>query len=863
MKTAVDIIENEKPEIIFVFPRLNDAGNRIKAFTYSLGSGYIRAYLKQRQIASLQYINYSPGTVREVALDILSYGSNWVGFTCFDDTLYYCSILASELKKLLPEILIVFGGPSTTLADMLIMEHCHAVDVCSRRDGELTCYDLLQKYRSKENFRSIRGITFRAGREIVRNPDRVEEYCAKRENELDVLPSPYLTGMFPVEVGDGNVPFDTAVLTARGCTHKCTYCTNAAINMFKIRYHSIDRVIDEIGYLASNFAIKKPILFFDDAFTLNIVRAKKICRRIIEAGLDCIRFECITRIDKCDEELFHLMVQAGFQSVAFGLESASVKVLNLIKKVRNKRAVNNDYTPEKRFLDTMQKNIRYSLSFGLSAVVSIISGLPGETAGEMRTTLDFIKELNVPYYNHNYLNVIYGTELFRTCDDYGIQIIPSPFLLPFKIEFAYDVFSVPPLPNSIVHHTLREEDVRFNRHFISVFNTNNDLFTDESIVVIDSTKENDSALYSWLSVILHFNSSLFIVDEYWTYKAYTDRFELFSRFCVPAISYKMVKKSDNGRGFSNKSCTSYMVRSFLETILQTKHYTFQGEIPSEFTLQPYDEDVSVPANEGRTIILFFDSADQIEDYLTIKISDINEIVLDKNKIRAKNFLLLNKCRWTYNGKCGVYGLNKLIVRNGKIHPCYTDCPVGNVGDKPEAIKLKLETIRKETEKKRGCKDCALYEKCARCLFLPPFLTDEQYCRIMKQYRNDWAVWEIPGLIFEMIKSNILDSAMTERMTVTWLNLGFTSSEWRYKPDISFPDGLLQVSVDGKHYFYYTMKMQFMKLSDVMKRIWDEIHAGVYDWPAIYSHLAGCLSISETACKNAYQRMKEGIAVLHK
>ncbi len=71
---------------------------------------------------------------------------------------------------------------------------------------------------------------------------------------------------------------------------------------------------------------EKVVTIYDDAFTLNIHRAKEICKRIIEKKF-CFKLTCETRVDRMNDELLELMAEAGFKRVSFGLEIAVPEIL--------------------------------------------------------------------------------------------------------------------------------------------------------------------------------------------------------------------------------------------------------------------------------------------------------------------------------------------------------------------------------------------------------------------------------------------------------------------------------------------------------------------------------------------------------
>jgi len=125
----------------------------------------------------------------------------------------------------------------------------------------------------------------------------------------------------------------------------------------RIRYHSIDRGIAELKTIQTALEAKPPdiplhrvVTIHDDAFTLNVPRAKEICRRIISEGIN-LQLSCLCRADNLDEELIELLQQAGFLEITFGLESARTPGSAEYQEVSTQKPLpsGEDYAPKSVF----------------------------------------------------------------------------------------------------------------------------------------------------------------------------------------------------------------------------------------------------------------------------------------------------------------------------------------------------------------------------------------------------------------------------------------------------------------------------------------------------------------------------------
>ncbi len=180
---------------------------------YHLGIGYLRAYLEQVGIPTDQLIVSEPISLEELVQEILRRSTNVIGFTCFDDNYYLLRELSVRLKQIAPDRTIILGGPSATFSDQFILENCGSIDICVRGEGEETVSELVPALMSARDISGIRGLSFRAGTEVVRTAPR-QYHVSGEAGELDRYPSPYLTGIIPPSKG-----LQTGVLSSRGCRY--------------------------------------------------------------------------------------------------------------------------------------------------------------------------------------------------------------------------------------------------------------------------------------------------------------------------------------------------------------------------------------------------------------------------------------------------------------------------------------------------------------------------------------------------------------------------------------------------------------------------------------------------------------------
>jgi len=655
-------------------------------FSYHLGAGYIRSYLKQHGIGTHQFATSRNMTIPELVTGILEYEPETVGFTCYDANYNYLRILARMLKKKDPHLRIVVGGPTATFSDHMIMEHTPEIDVCVRGEGEQTVLELVQKECA--DLESIQGITFRSGDELMSTPERPLIRGGKKGAELDSLPSPYLSGAIPPEKNVG-------ILTSRGCIRRCTYCNFSLMFSHTIRFHSVDRVVKELMLIADHWTSVKGRRMFiinDDNFSSNLKRAKTLCQKIIDEGIR-LPFFVEMRADNCDKELIGLMGDAGFQKVCFGLESASCKVLNAVKKPPGK---------EKQFLTQVKNCVAWAKEAGMITVVSVIFGLPGEGLKEAQKTLNFVKELDVDEYAHNILHIYAGTELFHTFTDYGLTMAHSPSFLPYITKYAYDVEQVPLLPNASLHRIIRTWKRIYCDMLSCGAGRNQNRF---EYLIIKKMPHSTKEFCDWLREMCTLPLSAADFTENVTKEKGIRHRDSLIHGGVPLGPFFIVLRNGDPRLLRVTTAMDFYI-----PIPEIPFREYEKEKNALFTLeQPQDVE---------TLIKFL-KTHNIGGVLTVFPRDVDLCTL------------VGVCRW---GKslCPACSGGVLAVDGDTVLSCYHGKRVGKIGDSLKTLRENLQKRLREKENERGCCECPVKNNCSRCLFPQP-LTDDEFCELRRKY----------------------------------------------------------------------------------------------------------------------------------
>jgi len=308
-------------------------------------------------------------------------------------------IAAANIKKEHPDALILLGGQHITHFPETLPP---SVDIGVIGEGEVTFLELIKSYvKNKsltcEALRSIKGIVFRDSTgELIKTESR---RLIENINELG-LPD---RALYPID----KKPY---LLTSRGCSYKCSFCSSRAF-WGKPRHFSAEYVCKDIESIMNLHSDIGLIGIWDDLFITNRERLRKI-RDILRSQrvLQKVRFACNVRANLVDEELCTLLHELRITSVSFGFESASNRILHVLK-------------PGASVKDNLRA-IQLLNKFNIPVCCSFILGVPGEREEDVHKTyrliLDLIGTQRIVEAHVNILMPMPNTEVWRQMERTGL-----------------------------------------------------------------------------------------------------------------------------------------------------------------------------------------------------------------------------------------------------------------------------------------------------------------------------------------------------------------------------------------------------------------------------------------------------------
>lgn len=325
---------------------------------FPLGVGYVAAYLEQH-LSDIQVIlSADPGDIFTEKPDLLGISSV---SQCFPQALTVAEAVKRELQ-----IPIILGGYHiSTLPHRLPTD----VDVGVIGEGERPMLALVKHLQQKQSFDSealgaIGGICFRdrRGKIVITEP-------TEPIHLIDTLPFPKRN----IRRGAQNI----YLFTSRGCINRCKFCASTR-HWRKFRRHSASYIIRELKYLIRTYEATS-IFLLDDLFFADKKRIFELARLMESENLvGRLKFHGFISSNLATRELLETARHLGFQSIRFGAETGSDR---LLKQMKGKWA---SVAHHQRCIDLCQQ-------LGLEVRASFMFGAPGETAADLELTYQFLK----------------------------------------------------------------------------------------------------------------------------------------------------------------------------------------------------------------------------------------------------------------------------------------------------------------------------------------------------------------------------------------------------------------------------------------------------------------------------------------
>jgi len=365
-----------------------------------LGLAYIAAAAESRghetAVVDSEAMAYS---FEDIYNEIDKFNPDLVGMSTYLNTIQRCFIIADEIKKRFPRVKVVLGGVQVTVDSNEAIAR-DSVDFIVRGEGDNVFPELLAAIEGQMAMKDVAGLTWKDNGSIVSNKPQ------DLIKDLDSLPFP-ARHLFPMKLYHASAQIrgknTLHLMTSRGCPFRCAYCMSHRTFGKTYRYHSAQRVIEEILMLKEKYGVDG-IQFYDESFTLNRKRVIELCDKMLEHKLR-LPWTCFTRVNLVDKPLLDKMKTAGCYQIFYGVEAATQRLLDLIRK---------DIT-----LEQIENAFKWTKQAKIEALASFMIGLPTETEEEAYKTIDLAIKLDADYAQWAKTTPFPGIEMYDICKKHG------------------------------------------------------------------------------------------------------------------------------------------------------------------------------------------------------------------------------------------------------------------------------------------------------------------------------------------------------------------------------------------------------------------------------------------------------------
>jgi anaerobic magnesium-protoporphyrin IX monomethyl ester cyclase len=345
---------------------------------YPLGVSYLASHLIQNGCDDVRIVDLNlelaePVDVFKRSVELVERTEPHVlGLTCWTVHLLFCIEFVRLYKKKHPDVIIVLGGVHVSFQPEEMMKLCPA-DIVVRGEGEETLVELIGALDTNTPLDTVWGISYRKDGIVNHTPDR------PLMKDLDEVPFPAYHLLPAIERYQPlNRTFVFSIVASRGCPYKCIFCSANKLWKYQ-RRRSPKNILAEIKWIANSFHLGF-IRFEDDDLTANRAWALELFSLLQD---EAIPFDCLTRIDRVDYELLKAMRDAGCQGIYHGIESASPRLLKLLRKGFP------SWVDEEYIKDLIAQEV----GLGLVPTASAMIGIPTETKEEVESTFELMCEI--------------------------------------------------------------------------------------------------------------------------------------------------------------------------------------------------------------------------------------------------------------------------------------------------------------------------------------------------------------------------------------------------------------------------------------------------------------------------------------
>ncbi|MBS4172298.1 B12-binding domain-containing radical SAM protein [Bacillus sp. FJAT-49736] len=349
----------------------------------NLAIRYLKAYAAPEfNLKLAEYTIKDP--VMNIVSDLFSKRPDVLGFSCYIWNIEETIQVIKVIKKIMPELVIVLGGPEVTYDFTYWLKQLPEVDYIVVGEGEETFKHLLQELEGSRNFENVQGISFMKDGKPVITP-------ARNKIDLKQLPSPF---HFEEDVQHLSKRV-IYIETSRGCPFNCQFCLSSI--EVGVRYFNRERIKEDIRFLMDHGA--RTIKFVDRTFNISRSYAMEMFQFLIDEHRPGTVFQFEITGDIMRPEVINFLNEnapKGLFRFEIGVQSTNDLTNELVKRRQNFEKLSRTVTMVKEGAKIDQH-------------LDLIAGLPEEDYHSFRKTFNDVFALRPEELQLGFLKMLRGT----------------------------------------------------------------------------------------------------------------------------------------------------------------------------------------------------------------------------------------------------------------------------------------------------------------------------------------------------------------------------------------------------------------------------------------------------------------------
>lgn len=387
--------------ITFIYPNFENIGVEY-LMAVCLKDGHDVNFIFYSAIDSYLNIKNKKINYQDIARQIADTKPHIAAFSCVTDNYLFQLNCANAVKKLMPEVITIFGGIHVTAVPEYVIKRPE-IDCIAIGESEISFLEFINHCNLNKTCnlpdKAIKGIVFKKDNIII------GEFKEGDLPDLDLLPFPH---KLPFYSALSSFSYQYYIMTSRGCPNKCSYCFNSFWYKTRghclIRQRSADNVISELLWAKKNF-LPKSINFMDDCFTTNKRWIFEFCEKY-KKQIN-LPFVCQTIPRYIDIEKSEALSKAGCCFMQIGVQSTDER---LCSDVLHRRSNNRE----------IGKTINILKKSGIMVQVDHMLGIPGDTLETQEDSVLFYNKYRPSRISVFWLTYYPNTPIIDTAKQNGL-----------------------------------------------------------------------------------------------------------------------------------------------------------------------------------------------------------------------------------------------------------------------------------------------------------------------------------------------------------------------------------------------------------------------------------------------------------